>query len=533
MTIDRGFAALGLDPRLTDALSALGYEEPTPVQMEAIPPLLAGHDVLARAATGTGKTAAFALPLLHRLGAGGEGGTFGVRGARPGGLVLVPTRELAMQVTEAVGRYGRALGVRVLALYGGAPMTAQLRALAHGVDVVVATPGRALDHIRRASLPLDGVRTVVLDEADEMLDLGFADDLEAILQAAPRARQTALFSATFPPRIAAIAQQQLRDPVEVTIARPVEAEGEAARVRQVAVRVLRGEKIPALLRLLEVEAPTAAIVFCRTRTEVDELTEALQTRGARAESLHGGLSQEQRDRVMARFRSQKTALLVATDVAARGLDVSHVSHVVNFDVPADVASYVHRTGRTGRAGREGVAITLAEPRELRLLRVIEQVTGQVITPVPVPGNAALRAHREGALRARLAAVLADEAASATLAPWLELLAPLLAEHDGTTLAAAALALLGAPLEVTEPEIGAEPPPRRERPGGYQGRPYPGRPAPGRPYRGGGPPPRDDRDRDRGAPRRPPAGGGGGGGKKFSGPGGSAGSRDTATRRRER
>jgi ATP-dependent RNA helicase DeaD len=213
--------------------------------------------------------------------------------------------------------------------------------------------------------------------------------------------------------------------------------------------------------------------------------------------------------------------------------VSHVSHVVNFDVPADVASYVHRTGRTGRAGREGVAITLAEPRELRLLRVIEQVTGQVITPVPVPGNAALRAHREGALRARLAAVLADEAASATLAPWLELLAPLLAEHDGATLAAAALALLGAPLEVTEPEIGAEPPPRRERPGGYQGRPYPGRPGPGRPYRGGGPPPRDDRDRDRdrAAPRRPPSGGGGG--KKFSGPGGSAGSRDTATRRRER
>ncbi|MBU6365667.1 MAG: DEAD/DEAH box helicase [Gemmatimonadetes bacterium] len=480
MTIDRGFAALGLDPRLTDALAGLGYEEPTPVQQEAIPTLLAGRDVLARAATGTGKTAAFALPMLHQLA--DPAAAASPRGA-PRALVLVPTRELAMQVTEAVQKYGRALGVRALALYGGAPMATQLRTLARGVDVVVATPGRALDHIRRETLPLGAVRMVVLDEADEMLDMGFADDLEAILQAAPAARQTALFSATFPPRIAAIAQQQLRDPVEVTIARAVDDEGEAARVRQVAVRVLRGEKVPALLRLLEVESPTAAIVFCRTRTEVDELTEALQTRGARAEALHGGLSQEQRDRVMQRFRAQKTALLVATDVAARGLDVSHVSHVVNFDVPADVASYVHRIGRTGRAGREGVAITLAEPREQRLLRVIEQVTRCQIAPVPVPGNAALRAHRETALRARLAAVLADEAASATLAPWLELLAPLLEAHDGAALAAAALVLLGAPLEVTEPEVGAAAArPELTRAPRIAGRPL----APPRPSRTGAP-----------------------------------------------
>ena len=519
MTIDRGFAALGLDPRLAEALAGLGYEEPTPVQREAIPPLLAGRDVLARAATGTGKTAAFALPLLHRL-AGGSGSS--PMGGRPGGLVLVPTRELAMQVTEAVQRYGRALGVRALALYGGAPMAVQLRALARGVEVVVATPGRALDHIRRGTLPLDGVRTVVLDEADEMLDMGFADDLEAILQAAPAARQTALFSATLPPRIAAIAQGQLRDPVEVTIAREVVAEGEVARVREVAVRVHRSDKVPALLRLLEVEAPAAAIVFCRTRTEVDELTEALQGCGVRAEALHGGLSQEQRDRVMLRFRTQRTAVLVATDVAARGLDVSHVTHVVNYDVPADVAAYVHRVGRTGRAGREGVAITLAEPREQRLLRVIEQVTGRAMASAPVPGNAALRAHREDAR--------------------LELLAPLLAEHDGVTLAAAALVLLGAPLEVTEPEPGAEPPPRRERspfPGRpFQGRTFPGRPPHPRPHRAGGAPPaRDDRDRDRGrdrdrdrgAPRRP----GPGAPTRVSGPAGSAGSRDTATRRRDR
>ena len=364
--VETGFADLGLRTELLTALNNLGYEEPTPIQREAIPLLISGKDVLGQAATGTGKTAAFALPILHLL-------DIESRSTAPMALVLVPTRELAMQVSEAVHSYGRALGARTLPIYGGQPIYRQVKALERGVDVVVATPGRARDHIARGTLDLGQVDVVVLDEADEMLDMGFADDLEAILQAAPRARQTALFSATFPPRIAAIAQQQLRDPVEVTIARPVPAEGEVARVRQVAVRVLRGEKIPALLRLLEVESPTAAIVFCRTRTEVDELTEALQTRGARAESLHGGLSQEQRDRVMARFRSQKTALLVATDVAARGLDVSHVSHVVNFDVPADVASYVHRTGRTGRAGREGVAITLAEPRELRLLRVIEQV----------------------------------------------------------------------------------------------------------------------------------------------------------------
>jgi len=390
-----GFATLGLDPRLVDALAALGYEEPTPVQREAIPPLLAGRDVLGQAATGTGKTAAFALPLLHRVTPDADSRS------RTTALILVPTRELAMQVAEAVHRYGKSMGVRALPIYGGAAMETQLRNLKHGVDVVVATPGRALDHIRRKTLRLDSVKTVVLDEADEMLDMGFAEDLEAILEATPAERQTALFSATLPPRIAEIANKHLKDPVRVRIDREVVPAGAAPRVRQMAYIVSRAHKIATLGRVLDVEQPTSAIVFCRTRTEVDELTESLNGRGYRAEALHGGLSQEQRDRVMKRFRANTADLLVATDVAARGLDVQHVSHVVNYDVPSAAEAYVHRIGRTGRAGREGVAITLAEPREHRLLRNIEQQTRQKIEIAAVPTVADLRARRLELTRASL------------------------------------------------------------------------------------------------------------------------------------
>jgi ATP-dependent RNA helicase DeaD len=390
-----GFAALGLDPRLVDALAALGYEEPTPVQREAIPPMLAGRDVLGQAATGTGKTAAFALPLLHRVTPDADARS------RTTALILVPTRELAMQVAEAVHKYGKSMGIRALPIYGGAAMEAQLRMLKHGVDVVVATPGRALDHIRRKTLRLDAVKVVVLDEADEMLDMGFAEDLEAILDATPADRQTALFSATLPPRIADIANKHLKDPVRVRIDREVVPAGSAPRVRQVAYIVGRAHKIATLGRVLDVEHPTSAIVFCRTRTEVDELTESLNGRGYRAEALHGGLSQEQRDRVMKRFRANTADLLVATDVAARGLDVQHVSHVVNYDVPSAAEAYVHRIGRTGRAGREGVAITLAEPREHRLLRNIEQQTRQKIEIAAVPTVADLRARRLELTRASL------------------------------------------------------------------------------------------------------------------------------------
>jgi ATP-dependent RNA helicase DeaD len=382
-----GFGSLGLDDRLLAALTRLGYEEPTPIQLAAIPPMISGRDVLAVAATGTGKTAAFALPLLHQVQP-----ELAPR-ERTAALVLVPTRELAMQVAEAVHRYGRELGVVALPIYGGASMETQIRSLKRGVDVVVATPGRALDHIRRKTLHLASVRVVVLDEADEMLDMGFADDLEAILAATPTERQTALFSATIPPRIAAIAKAHLRDPQTIRIDREAVPAGKTAKVRQVAYIVSRANKMAALGRILDVEHPKSAIVFCRTRTEVDELTETLNARGYRSEALHGGLNQEQRDRVMKKFRANKSDLLIATDVAARGLDVQHVSHVVNYDVPAAADSYVHRIGRTGRAGREGVAITLAEPREHRMLRNIEQLTQQKIEYLPVPTVADLRARR--------------------------------------------------------------------------------------------------------------------------------------------
>ena len=391
----QSFADLGLSPSLVGALTELGYEEPTPIQRDAIPPLLAGRDLLGQAATGTGKTAAFALPLLQRLAPGPA------TPSRPAVLVLVPTRELAMQVAEALHRYGRALGVETIPIYGGQAFDRQIRALRRGAHVIVATPGRAIDHLRRTTLDLGGLAAVVLDEADEMLDMGFAEELELILDAAPVERQTALFSATMPPRIAAIAERHLRNPVRVSIARESLGAGTMPKVRQVAYIVSRAHKVAALGRVLDLEAPGSAIVFCRTRTEVDTLTETLSARGYRAQALHGGMTQEQRDRVMKLMRSEALDLLVATDVAARGLDIQHLTHVVNFDVPSAPAAYVHRIGRTGRAGREGVAITFAEPREHGLLRNIERLTKQRIEIATVPTVVDVRARRLDMTRAAI------------------------------------------------------------------------------------------------------------------------------------
>jgi ATP-dependent RNA helicase DeaD len=395
------FADLGLQPELLTALAGLGYEEPTPIQREAVPPLIAGRDLQGQAATGTGKTAAYALPILQRLPAARDT-------PEPFGLVLVPTRELAIQVSEAMYRYGRELGARVVPVYGGQPIGRQLRALDSGVDVVVATPGRALDHVRRGTLRLGQVAAVVLDEADEMLDMGFAEDLEAILDETPADRQTVLFSATMPRRLDALARRYLRDPVAIRVQPETPAPGAAPRVRQTAYVVPRAAKPAALGRVLDIEAPTAAIVFCRTRDEVDTLTETLNGRGYRAEALHGGMGQEQRDRVMGRLRAGTADLLVATDVAARGLDVEHLTHVVNYDVPAAPETYVHRVGRVGRAGREGVAITLVEPRGHRMLMTIERVTGARIAVETIPTVADLRARRLELTRAALRESLLED-----------------------------------------------------------------------------------------------------------------------------
>jgi ATP-dependent RNA helicase DeaD len=453
------FSDLGLRPELLSALSALGYEEPTPIQREAIPPLLQGRDLLGNAATGTGKTAAFALPLLQRTSTDGWG-------AEPRTLVLVPTRELAMQVSEAIHRYGGGLGARVLPIYGGQPIGRQLQALKRGVDVVVATPGRALDHIGRGTLRLRELKVVVLDEADEMLDMGFADDIDAILGATPEDRQTVLFSATMPARIGAIARRHLRDPVRIQIGRERAAPGEAPLVRQAAYVVQRAHKPAALERLLDVEAPTAALVFCRTRTEVEDLVATLNGRGYRAEALHGGMAQEQRNRVMTRLRKGSADLLVATDVAARGLDIEQLTHVVNYDVPSSPESYVHRIGRVGRAGREGVAITLAEPREHQMLKNIERVTRHRIQIHKVPTIADLRARRLEMTRATLRETILED----DLAPFRVVVETLADEFDVMEVALAAVKLAhkaaGAAAEEEEeiPEVA----PRPERKGRARG-----------------------------------------------------------------
>ena len=396
-----GFAELGLAPGLCRALSGLGYEEPTPIQRAAVPPLIAGRDLVGQAATGTGKTAAFALPVLQRIS--GRSGQAGVLA-----LILVPTRELAIQVSAAMHSYGRDMSVRVLPVYGGQPIGRQLRALDRGVDVVVATPGRALDHITRGTLDLSGLEIVVLDEADEMFDMGFAEDIDLILGETPQNRQAALFSATMPPRIDGMVRRHLSDPVRVELGRRASASPESLLVRKTAYIAPRGYKPAALMRVLDLETPAAAVVFCRTRDEVDQVTEALNGRGYRAEALHGGMDQQQRDRVMGRLRGGSLDLLVATDVAARGLDVDRLTHVVNYDVPSAPDSYVHRIGRVGRAGREGTAITLAEPREHNMLKAIERATGRPIAIEKVPTVADLRARRLELTRAALRQIVLED-----------------------------------------------------------------------------------------------------------------------------
>ena len=452
-----GFASLHLSPALVSAVTALGYEEPTPVQRETIPLLMSGRDMLAQAATGTGKTAAFALPLLHRLFEDDPPRRGGVRG-----LILVPTRELAMQVSEALHRYARGSGLDVVPVYGGAPMGQQIRALERGADVVVATPGRGHDLIRRGSLDLKALKVLILDEADEMLDMGFAEDLDAILEATPVERQTALFSATMPPRILSVAQKHLRNPHRITIGGEKTPAGKVPRVRQLAYIVSRVHKPTALQRVLDITSPASAIVFCRTRIEVDSLVETLNAHGYRAEGLHGGMQQRQRDVVMNRFRAGKADLLIATDVAARGLDVAQLSHVFNYDLPTAPDAYVHRIGRTGRAGREGTAITLMEPREHRHLRIIENVTRQKIEVCQLPTVADLRAKRLELTRASLR----ERLLQGDLDDVRVVIESLAEEFDVVDVAAAAIKLVQ---EATDrdgdDDVVIPEPPRHERPAG--------------------------------------------------------------------
>ena len=420
------FSHLGLHPELVQAVEALGFTTPTPIQSAMIPVMLEGHDVIGQAQTGTGKTAAFALPILHRL----EPGAGAVQS-----LVLVPTRELAVQVAKAMHDLGRQRDIRVLPVYGGEPYGRQISRLNKGVDVVVGTPGRLLDLIQREALDLSEVQTVVLDEADEMLSMGFIDDIESILSATPADRQTALLSATVPPEIRRLADRYLRQPQFVAIERE---QVTVAAIEQRHYLVYESDKLAALTRLFEVEPITSALIFVRTRAGTGELAAELATRGFPAEALSGELEQEERERVMNRFRRNLIKVLVATDVAARGLDIDHISHVFNFDMPEDPEIYVHRIGRTGRAGKTGIALSLVTPNERWRLGRIEGFIKTSIARATLPTVDEIHARREAELLERVSSGLLggrlgqERALVETLVE---------AGHDPVEVAAAALRLV--------------------------------------------------------------------------------------------
>ena len=438
------FEQLQLSEPLLRALAGLGYEAPSPIQASTIPPLLAGQDVLGQAQTGTGKTAAFALPILARLQP---------QQASLQALVLTPTRELALQVAETFQSYAKHLeGFQILPIYGGQAYGPQLHGLRRGAQVVVGTPGRVIDHLRRGSLDLSALRFLVLDEADEMLRMGFIDDVDTILKETPATRQTALFSATMPGPIRRIAQTHMRDPVEVTIASKTTT---ATNIRQRYWAVSGVHKLDALTRILEAEPYEAMLIFTRTRRGTEELAEKLQARGLAAAAVHGDIVQAQRERVVQQLKDGKLDILVATDVAARGLDVQRISHVLNYDIPYDTESYVHRIGRTGRAGRSGEAILFVTPRERGMLRAIERATRQPIQPMQLPSIEAVNEQRVARFKQRITDTLEER----DMSVFRSLVEDYEREHDVPAVdIAAALARL---LQGETPLL-LDPPARRER-----------------------------------------------------------------------
>jgi len=421
------FAQLGLAPPVLQAVEEVGYESPSPIQAESIPPLLAGRDLLGMAQTGTGKTAAFALPLLSRLDLSLK---------QPQLLVLTPTRELAIQVAEAMQTYARYLpGFHILPVYGGQGMDVQLRQLRRGVHVVVGTPGRIQDHLRRATLKLDQLQALVLDEADEMLRMGFIEDVEQILEHTPAQKQVALFSATMPEAIKRVARNHLREPVEIRIEAKTTT---VATITQRYWQVSGIHKLDALTRMLEVEDFDGMIIFVRTKNITVELAEKLEARGYSAAALNGDMNQQLREKTIDRLKRGSLDIVVATDVAARGLDVERISHVINYDIPYDTEAYVHRIGRTGRAGRKGEAILFVAPREQRMLRAIEKATGQKITAMQLPSREAIADRRVMAFKQ----LISDTLESQDLNYFEELIEGYQVEHNiGLSEVAAALAYL--------------------------------------------------------------------------------------------
>lgn len=416
------FGNIQLSKKILTAITEMGFEEPSPIQSQTIPIVLEGHDVIGQAQTGTGKTAAFGIPIMEQIA-----DTRQIQA-----LVLTPTRELAIQVSEELAKIGKFKRVKTLPIYGGQAIDRQIRALQFGVQVVIGTPGRLLDHIRRNTIKLNAVKMLVLDEADEMLDMGFIDDIETILQNIPaEGRQTLLFSATMPKPIAALAEKYMNNPKTVTINK-----------EQLTVPLIdqiyyeTRDKLDGLCRVLDVETTDRLIIFCRTKKGVDELVASLQARGYMADGLHGDLSQAQRDRVMKKFRDGKLEILIATDVAARGLDIEHVSHVVNYDIPQDHESYVHRIGRTGRAGKKGVAITFIGPREYRQLKLIENLAKTRIIRKQLPSSADILERQRELIKSRLIRTIELGGFS----DYHSIVSEMVSDYDPLDIAAAALRL---------------------------------------------------------------------------------------------
>ena len=446
---ERDFASLGLSRQVLRSVADLGYETPSPIQAATIPALMDGRDVVGLAQTGTGKTAAFALPLLSRMEPSKRSGR------APQALVLAPTRELALQVAEAFERYASNLPLQVLAVYGGQAYGVQLSALRRGVDIVVGTPGRIMDHLEKGTLDLTELRYLVLDEADEMLNMGFAEDVETILADTPGDKQVALFSATMPRTIRRLAQQYLNDPAEISVKEKTQT---ATNIRQRWLLVSWPQKVEAMTRLLEVENFEGMIVFVRTKQATEEVAEKLRARGFSAAAINGDVPQNQRERLVKSLREAKLDILVATDVAARGLDVERITHVVNFDIPTDTESYVHRIGRTGRAGRQGDAISFVTPRERHLLKMIERGTKQSIEEIAMPTAEDVNSSRvRGFTEAISAALESDQVPS-----FRDLVAAYVEERDvapvDVAAALAVMALDGQPL-LLQPD--PPPAPRRK------------------------------------------------------------------------
>uniref|UniRef100_B8HK35 RNA helicase n=1 Tax=Cyanothece sp. (strain PCC 7425 / ATCC 29141) TaxID=395961 RepID=B8HK35_CYAP4 len=445
------FSQLGLSPARVQRLEALGFNEPTPIQIQAIPPLLAGRDVIGQAQTGTGKTAAFALPILERID---------TQSPAVQALILTPTRELAVQVSQSIYNFKADPKIRVLAIYGGQAIERQIERLHKGAQVLVGTPGRVLDLLNRGVLNLNALAWLVLDEADEMLDMGFMPDVKQILSQAPAQRQMAFFSATMAPPVYRLATQFLRSPETITVEHPKAA---PSRIEQVAYKVPRGwSKSTTLQLVLEMEDPESAIIFVRTRKVAAELTSQLQSHGYSVDEYHGDLSQSQRERLLQRFRQGQIRWVVATDIAARGLHVDDLTHVINYDLPDSVESYVHRIGRTGRAGKTGIAVSLFQPLERHKLGQIERHIRQKLTVQDAPNRTQIAARRLERMKDQVRSALMGE----RMASFLPIVSQLSEEYDVQAIAAAALQLAfdqNRPLpEVPEPALPVEPVLKQQR-----------------------------------------------------------------------